>query len=184
MNRIFAIEEGGGFPVPDGTIVFPFLNPKDSTSGLPWNLLEGMSIAAGDIPTGKSKIHVHLHVTHVTFVLKGTLTVWMKDLKSSRPYERKKVQAQEAVLAEPGTFQQFMNTTRTTCRVLYLVSPAFLFEGPPSNPKYNDAIVFEETWEQLAAMKWKPPQLHDPKHSKKAREACYQRLARLKSRIK
>ena len=57
MNRIFTIE--GGFTVPDGTTVYPFLNPKDSMSGLPWDLVEGFSIAAGDMaPKSKSKIQV------------------------------------------------------------------------------------------------------------------------------
>jgi len=47
MNRIFAIDRG--FKVPDGTIVFPFLNSKDSEIDLPWDLVEGFSISAGEI---------------------------------------------------------------------------------------------------------------------------------------
>ena len=62
MNRVFNIKEG--IRVPDGTIVYPFLNSKDSSSDLPFDLLEGFSISAGDIsPNTHSKIHVMPLVT-------------------------------------------------------------------------------------------------------------------------
>ena len=77
MKRVFTI--GKPFRVPDGTLVSPFLNPKDSMSGLPFDLLKGFSLAAGTIePKTKSKIHVMPFVTQVTFVRQGELTVRMK----------------------------------------------------------------------------------------------------------
>ena len=45
MNQVFKI--ASPFQVPDGTLVSPFLNAKDSESGLPFNLLDGFSLAAG-----------------------------------------------------------------------------------------------------------------------------------------
>lgn len=180
MRRIF--KKGKGIIVPDGTKVFPFLNPKDSTSGLPWDLLEGFSLAAGEIPPNtRSQPHIHLHVTHVTFVAEGTLTVRMKDQDSSRPC-RLTVQPQKAVLTRPGSFFQLINLTRTLCKVLYIVSPAYLFEKDNNTKKiiYNDALVFDEAWEQLAKMNWNHPCLMDPKNSKRARDESYLRLARSK----
>lgn len=77
MNRVFSIDKS--FRVPDGTLVYPFLNPKDSTSGLPWNLIDGFSIAAGDIePGGQSKIQILPLADQVTFVLRGALELVLK----------------------------------------------------------------------------------------------------------
>lgn len=52
MNRIF--RRGQGNLVPDGTRVYPFLNPTDSTNDLPVGLFEGVSIALGEIEPGQS----------------------------------------------------------------------------------------------------------------------------------
>lgn len=72
MKQVFRIKEG--FIVPDGTKIYPFLNAKDSMSSLPFDLLDGFSIAAGEIfPGTQSKIHIHPLITQVTFVLKGKL---------------------------------------------------------------------------------------------------------------
>jgi len=69
MNRVFTIDRD--FQVPDGTFVYPFLNPKDSTSGLPWDLIEGFSIAASDIaPYSQSKIQIMPLADRVTSVLR------------------------------------------------------------------------------------------------------------------
>jgi hypothetical protein len=47
MKRVFHITQG--FTVPDGTMVYPFLNSKDSTSDIPWDLVDNVSLAVGDI---------------------------------------------------------------------------------------------------------------------------------------
>lgn len=74
MNRIFSIPPP--FCVPDGTWVSPFLNPKDSESDWPFDLLDGFSLAAGVVePQSSSKIHVMPFVTQVTFVRSGALAV-------------------------------------------------------------------------------------------------------------
>ena len=55
MNRLFECLDSGFFKVSDGTLVNPFLNPKDIMSGLPWDILDALGIAAGYIfETGES----------------------------------------------------------------------------------------------------------------------------------
>jgi hypothetical protein len=109
MNRIFAIDRG--FKVPDGTIVTPFLNSKDSESDLPWDLVEGFSISAGEIaPNSKSKIHIIPLVRQVTFVLSGKLKVCMKDIDTPATYILE-VSENQAILTPPGTFLQYINCT-------------------------------------------------------------------------
>ena len=72
MERIFKIDHS--FRGPDGTIIAPFLNSKDSESRLPFNLLDGFSLTAGIIePESESKIHSLPLVTQVTFCLSGIL---------------------------------------------------------------------------------------------------------------
>jgi len=64
MHRVFSITTP--FRVPDGTWVSPFLNAKDSQSDLPFDLLDGFSIAAGVIdPNSCSKIHMMPFVTRL-----------------------------------------------------------------------------------------------------------------------
>jgi hypothetical protein len=72
MNRVFPIT--APFRVPDGTWVSPFLSAKDSQSELPFDLLDGFSLAAGIIdPNSCSTIHVMPFVTQVTFLRSGNL---------------------------------------------------------------------------------------------------------------
>lgn len=66
MNTKFECFEKDFIDVPDGTLLRPFLNPKDITSGLPWDLLEGLSVTAGQVNPGvKSDIIVHPYVTNI-----------------------------------------------------------------------------------------------------------------------
>ena len=50
MKKLFEIRDF--FRVPDGTLVAPFLNSKDDNSDLPFDLLNGFSISAGEIEAG------------------------------------------------------------------------------------------------------------------------------------
>jgi len=148
MNRIFQIP--APHRVPDGTLVSPFLNARDNTSGMPFDLLEGFSIAAGTIETGsRSKIHVMPFVTQVTFARRGALTVWMKAAGDAQPYMLS-LNPDEAVVTEPGTFLQLVNTSDQACEALYIVSPAYVFEFSDGRVIYDDSVVLDETWEQLA----------------------------------
>jgi len=155
MNRVFTIHRE--FQVPDGTIVSPFLNSQDSESNLPWDLVEGFSISAGEIaPNCKSKIHLMPLVQQVTFVLSGKLKVYMKDIHTSVPYTLE-VAENQAVLTPPGTFLQLINCTDLPCNVLYIVSPPYLFDKEGNFVLYDDSICFEEDWNigrlELAASK-------------------------------
>lgn len=175
MKRVFSIDKG--FTVGDGTFVYPFLNPKDMSQGLEWDLLEGFSIAAGDIGPGKtSKIHVHPIVTQVTWVVSGNITIKMKDSHQNEPYPLE-LQSQQAVLTQPGTFFQLINQSMENARVLYIVSPAYLFESDEGgNTVYDDAIVLDRNWDQLAMTHWVIQQYTDLKSWQHQRTACFHRL--------
>jgi hypothetical protein len=155
MNRVFRI--GAPHGVPDGTLVAPFLNARDSTSGLPFDLLEGFSLAAGTIPAhSHSRIHVMPFVAQVTFVRHGTLTVWMKAAADREPY-RLVAQKDEAVLTEAGALVQLVNESTEPCDVLYVVSPAYVFERTDTGIRYDDSLVLDEGWADLAAKHWQVP---------------------------
>jgi hypothetical protein len=176
MKRIFTVRKG--IPVPDGTAVFPFFDGLDKEIGLPWKSQEGFSIAFGKIaPHQASKIHVMPWVTQVTVVLRGLLEAWMKDPDSDSPYALKVV-AQEAILTRPGTFLQLINPTDSILQVLYIVSPPFVFEADSKGKVlYNDALVFDEGWEELKRMNWFAPQDHpDRWPTAEARRAALDRM--------
>lgn len=124
MNKIFSIT--APFRVPDGTWVSPFLNAKDSQSDLPFDLLDGLSLAAGMIEANaRSKIHVMPFVTQVTFVRRGSVAVRMKGPSDTEPHILR-LTAEQAVLTEPGVFFQLINEGSERCEVLYIVSPSTL----------------------------------------------------------
>ena len=172
MEQVFKITTP--FLVPDGTLVSPFLNPRDSASGLPFELLSGFSIAAGLIdPNSCSKIHVMPFVTQVTFVRKGLLTVRMKGSTDGGAYSLC-VKADEAVLTERGTFFQLVNEQREPCETLYIVSPPYVFEKT-DRVVYDDSVVLDEDWEGLESADWRPSKvLPTPEE----RQAAEDRLAR------
>jgi mannose-6-phosphate isomerase-like protein (cupin superfamily) len=154
MKQVFRVVEP--YRVPDGTLVSPFLNCKDSKSGLPFDLLEGFSLAAGTIePKTRSKIHLLPFVTQVTFVRQGNLRVRMKGPRDDDSYSLN-VRTDEAVITEPGTFFQLMNDEPESCEVLYIVSPAYLFEMSNEHIIYDDSVVFEENWDYLKSSGWSP----------------------------
>jgi len=177
MRRIFTI--GKEAQVPDGTKVFSLLNCLDSQSGLPANLLEDFSLALGEIePNHHSRIHIMPLVAQVTFVLGGELEVWMKDPDGTRPYSLR-MAAEQAVLTRPGTFLQFRNHTNAPCRVLYIVSPAYVFLREEGKMIYDDSVVFEEGWEKLEKMNWKPAKLGSLVSIRRDRQTAKERLAGL-----
>jgi len=147
MQRIF--EGKAMFPVADGTLVGPVLNFYDlNERGLPPEALAGASIATGEIPAGwASNPHLHPVVTQVTWLLAGRLRVRMKDPYVVAAYELT-LRSGQAVLTEPMTFLQLVNPNPTrVARVLYVVTPAYVHL--PGAGGYDDAIVFEQTWEAL-----------------------------------
>jgi mannose-6-phosphate isomerase-like protein (cupin superfamily) len=157
MKKVFCA--GDGFKVPDGTIVHSIIDPRIA-SQYKSEWVDELSIALGRIPPKTtSKIHAHPLVTQVTLVLSGGLTVKMKDGKADKPYAIDLAKEQSAV-TRPGTFFQLINSGDEECRVLYIVSPAFIFEcDERGNVIYNDAIVLDEDWIELSGMNWMIPQM-------------------------
>jgi mannose-6-phosphate isomerase-like protein (cupin superfamily) len=147
MNKIFKI--GGGFKVPDGTIVHSILDPQLLKREGP-KMVGDLSLALGEIPPKTvSKIHIHPIVSQLTWVVSGNLKVKMKDHSMDKPYSLE-LKSEEAAFTEAGTFFQLINEDSETCRVLYIVSPAFLFElDKEGRVLYNDAVVFDEGWKDL-----------------------------------
>ena len=176
MNRIFGITRG--ISIPDGTTVYPFLNSKDETSGLPWDLTDGFSLSAGVVaPKSESRIHVMPLVTQVAFVLDGAIEVWMKDPENPEPYKQS-LTSWQAILTRPGGFLHFVNTSMSLCWLLYIASPAYMFELDDEKKfAYDDSIILDEDWEQLRALNWRPPSLPEVGVMQRAREASAARLA-------
>ena len=179
MNRVFKITQG--FKEQDGTIVYPFLNSKDSQSDLPWDLTNEFSIAAGNLePDTASKIQVHPVVTLVIWVIYGRLQVRMKDTHASSSYLLD-VWPEQAVLARPGTFLQLINPTASPCRVLYIVGPPYTFDADPDGSvHYEDAVPLDYNWEQLEAQAWNPPELAQRLDAAWMRAAREQALSRVR----
>lgn len=191
MNKLFECLDSGFFKSPDGTLVNPFLNPKDMMSGLPWDVLDGSGIAAGYIDPGVvSEIHVHPFISQVTMLLSGALDVHMKDqMNGDTPYTLclgLPVSADEsgftaaATLALPGTFIQLDNSRGSEpARVLYITNPAYISipgETAGAPPIYDDAIMLGRDWKRLERHNWKPQELAKPACSYEARQGALQRL--------
>jgi len=86
-------------------------------------------------------------------VLGGILEVRMKGQDDQVPYS-KSVRAREAVITEAGAFLQLINKTDQPCEVLYIVSPAYLFEMTGTEVVYDDSLVLDESWDDLQAAGW------------------------------
>ncbi len=193
MNKVFECLDENFFKVPDGTRVNPFLNPKDIMSGLPWDILDGLSIAAGYIEPGTvSEIHVHPFISQVTVLISGSLAIHMKDpgnmdvpyivqLRLPTPTGKPGFTI-AASLASPGTFFQLDNSRGSEpVRVLYLNTPSYIFEpGETADapPIYDDAVTVGSDWKRLAHCNWNPPELSDAARSYAARRNALQRLAK------
>ncbi|MES2121448.1 MAG: hypothetical protein V4492_01570 [Chlamydiota bacterium] len=176
-SRVFSIHHW--IEVPDGTFVAPFFNPKDCTSDLPWDLTEDLSIAAGEIHK-ESSIQTMPLVTQITFVLSGSLEVIIKEFEDSSP-KILRAEANEAVLMKPGSLFQLKTGGQEPCKVLYIVSPAYLFEmDQMGSVTYDDAFIVRESWEQLAEQQWKPAGLPFLESLRVAREESYLRLRSIK----
>lgn len=76
------------FYIPDGTLLAPYFNPRDSMSDLPFDLVDGFSVASGIIKPGvESIIHYHPHVAQLYFVLSRELLIKIKDSSRDDLYE-------------------------------------------------------------------------------------------------
>jgi hypothetical protein len=193
MKRLFECLDTKFSKVPDGTLVNPFLNPRDTMSGLPWDILDGLSISAGYIEAGiVSEIHVHPFISLITVLISGSLDIHMKDPGNiDAPYQvrlelptrtGKPGFTTAATLASPGTFFQLDNLRGSEpAQVLYLASPSYIFEPgetTDAQPVYDDAVTVGSSWEHLADDNWNPPELSDPARSYASRQRALRRLAK------
>lgn len=172
MNKIFKVSDL--FSVPDGTKVASLFNSAEDA--VLTGRKEGISIAIGEIPPGtKSKIHIHPLVAQVTFILEGGISIYMKDRAASEKYKLE-LKKNEAVLTQEGTFFQLINESEGICRVMYVVTPEFLFETAGGEVTYNDAIVLEGDWEELAQLSWNPPELLSIHTAAETRQKALERI--------
>ena len=100
----------------------------------------------------------------------------MKDADQLEPYSLR-LKAEQAILTRPGTFLQFRNHTELPCRVLYIVSPAYVFLMEEGSVAYDDSVVLEEDWEELKRVNWAPEKLRASRIMTEARRAAEKRLA-------
>ena len=71
-----------------------------------------------------------------------------------QPLISKLVRAREAVITEPGAFFQLINNTDQACEVLYIVTPAYLFEMNDHEIAYDDSLVLDESRGDLKRAGW------------------------------
>jgi hypothetical protein len=175
MNHVFRPAQF--FALSDGTRVAPVLNPLDvNARGLRGTALPGASLAVGEIAGGgRSKPHLHPIVSQATWVLEGSLRIRTKGGRDTGGYELE-VPAGAGVLTEPMTFLQLINAdTACVARVLYLVTPAYIYL--PGEDGYDDAVVFEQTWEQLAAEGFPTDRVGDLQAVRLRRATALEKLA-------
>ncbi|MCP4428589.1 MAG: cupin domain-containing protein [Chloroflexi bacterium] len=155
MNQIF--KATNWWDIPDGTLLSPFLNSKDSNSDLPFDLLNGFSIAAGKLKPGiRSHIHILPSVTQVNFVLNGELTIRMGEKGKDKRYYEQVIRPNEAVLTNSGTFLELCNFGKDICEVLYIISPAYVYVLEDGEVIYDDSIMIprDTTWGNILSDDW------------------------------
>jgi len=179
MNRVFRVEKM--FPIPDDTLIAPVLNAWDvNERTLPISAFPGASMAVGEIRAGSaSKVHLAPLVSQVAWVLHGTVRIRMKGPNDARSYTLEVEQAQ-GVLTEPLTFLQFINPDPVAAaQVLYIVAPAYVYEGGSG---YDDARVFDQSWEELERLGFPLESVGDVAAIADARRSAMERIRESKAR--
>jgi len=125
--------------VADGTEVAALLN---ATRGPAIN--GDLSLANGRLAPGtRSAVHFHPVVTQLTYVLTGTLTVWMQGKDNPEPY-RLAADRGGTIVTQPGTLLQLGNETEAIATVLYVVTPGYL-----QDLDFDDAVIAGPSWDKL-----------------------------------
>jgi mannose-6-phosphate isomerase-like protein (cupin superfamily) len=174
MKQLFKVEDG--IKVPDGTMVHPIIGPRQMFEAR-IGMFEHMSLVMGDLPPKtESGIHIHPICEHLTWVISGCLTVRMKDPSVEQPYTLE-VSENQLVLTRAGTFFQLINHSDKPVKTLYGCAPAYVFElDADGNIVYNDQIVPNKSWEELAKMNWQLPEMTDLALIRKNRAAALKRM--------
>lgn len=98
-----------------------------------------------------------------------------KDPEAPTPYTLQ-LAAEQASIQRPGTFFQLINPADVPCRVLYIVSPPYVFDQHESEICYDDSLVFDEDWQALADLNWQPSALREGLVTAEARQAALDRI--------
>ena len=132
--------------VADGTEVGPLLNASKGPA-----LNADISLATGHIAAGVcSAVHFHPVVTQLTYILAGTLKVWMRDPGADAPYCLAPQQG-DSVVTEPGTLLQLHNDSKLPVTVLYVVTPGYLQHIHTTGAvDFEDAVIAGPSWDALA----------------------------------
>lgn len=130
------------------SIVWPRSRPQSSHL----DLLDGFRVAAGVIDLNPhARVQVMPFVAQMVFVRSGDSSARTEGPSDTAPRSLRLV-AGQALLTEPGEFFQLVNEQATPTEVLYIVSPAYVFDmGPNGELRFDDAVVLTESWEDLAA---------------------------------
>ena len=151
--------------VADGTEVAALLNATRGPA-----ISGDLSLANGRLAPGiRSAVHFHPIVTQLTYVLTGTLTVWMQEGSGCEPY-RLAARPGGAIVTLPGTLLQLGNETDAITTVLYVVTPGYLHD---EDSGFNDAVIAGQSWDSL----------HITQLDREALIAFAQRRAAVKARL-
>jgi hypothetical protein len=67
-----------------------------------------------------------------------------------------RVGAEQSIVTRPGTLLQLINRDDESCKVLYIVTPPYIYEMLKGKVIYDDSVVFDEDWEDLRESGWTP----------------------------
>lgn len=175
MQRVFL--PGAPFRGRDGTLLSPFLNPWDTTSGLPADLLALVSAAAGILLPGQpSKIHTIPFATQVILMRWGWLCLLLRKAGQAGPQEHT-CGPDSTVVTPAGSWLRLEALGTSPGEISYVVTPACVYElGPDGSVLYDDSVVIDEDWAGLALADWKHGPAREGFADLSQREAAVQLL--------
>jgi mannose-6-phosphate isomerase-like protein (cupin superfamily) len=103
----------------------------------------------------------------------------MKEPGDSEPY-RLDLQKGQAAVTGAGTWFQLQNSGEALTEVLYIVSPAYVFEMQGNRIVHDDAVLVAKSWEEVAAIKHASANAEVVYEARASREEAMRRLAKRK----
>jgi len=150
MNKVF--ESKGEFKIPDGTTISSLINPYDCNSENSNFKFDDLSITTGVIKAlSKSKIQVLPFVNQITYILDGQIKAIMKGLNDDNQYEII-AKRDQAFITMKNEFLQLINENDIDVKVLYIVSPSYVFEEIDGKIIYDDSIIVDYEWNDLVKL--------------------------------
>jgi hypothetical protein len=96
----------------------------------------------------KSKIQVLPFVNQITYILDGQIKAIMKGVQDKNPYEII-AQKDQAFITIKNEYLQLINENDIDAKVLYIVSPSYVFEENDGAIIYDDSVIFDHDWNDL-----------------------------------